>query len=116
MFARITTVLQTVVDRLKLKGKSLLPIVQGGMGVGVSAHRLAGTVASLGALGTISSVDLRRHHPDLMVKSGRSRANGLLDSKNLIALDSERTADKQLAGADANVGVQVLQGDLRSAQ
>ena len=35
------------------------PIVQGGMGVGVSAHRLAGTVAALGGVGTISSVDLR---------------------------------------------------------
>jgi nitronate monooxygenase len=44
----------------------LVPIVQGGMGVGISAHRLAGSVARLGALGTISSVDLRRHHVDLM--------------------------------------------------
>src|SRR3546814_15393349 len=89
MFARITTVLQTVVDRLKLKGKSLLPIVQGGMGVGVSAHRLAGTVASLGAMGTISSVDLRRHHPDLMIQTGRSRNKELIDSVNLVALDRE---------------------------
>ena len=51
---------------LHLAGRRLLPIVQGGMGVGVSAHRLAGSVAALGAMGTISSVDLRRHHPDLM--------------------------------------------------
>jgi len=51
---------------LVLGGRSLLPIVQGGMGVGVSAHRLAGTVAGLGAVGTISSIDLRRHHADLM--------------------------------------------------
>src|SRR3546814_19459391 len=89
MFARITTVLQTVVDRLKLKGKALLPIVQGGMGVGVSAHRLAGTVASLGAMGTISSVDLRRHHPDLMIQTGRSRNKALIDSVHLVALDRE---------------------------
>ncbi|HBJ67342.1 MAG TPA: 2-nitropropane dioxygenase, partial [Alcaligenes faecalis] len=51
---------------MSLKGKLLLPIVQGGMGVGISASRLAGTVAALGGLGTISSVDLRRHHEDLM--------------------------------------------------
>ncbi|HEY8710710.1 MAG TPA: hypothetical protein VIM34_22260, partial [Burkholderiaceae bacterium] len=51
---------------LHLGGRALLPIVQGGMGVGISAHRLAGTVAALGGMGTISSVDLRRHHPDLM--------------------------------------------------
>ncbi|MGZ5158464.1 MAG: nitronate monooxygenase, partial [Caldimonas sp.] len=47
--------------QLHLAGRDLLPIVQGGMGVGVSAHRLAGSVAALGAVGTISSVDLRRH-------------------------------------------------------
>ena len=27
---------------LTIRGRSLLPIIQGGMGVGVSAHRLAG--------------------------------------------------------------------------
>ena len=48
------------------KGDVLLPVVQGGMGVGVSAHRLAGAVAAAGGVGTLSSVDLRRHHPDLM--------------------------------------------------
>lgn len=53
---------------LTLAGRQLLPIVQGGMGVGVSAHRLAGSVAAQGAMGTISSVDLRRHHPDLMAQ------------------------------------------------
>ncbi|SEL86183.1 nitronate monooxygenase [Roseateles sp. YR242] len=54
---------------LQLAGRTLLPVVQGGMGVGVSAHRLAGSVAAQGAMGTISSVDLRRHHPDLMAQS-----------------------------------------------
>ena len=51
---------------LTIKGKTILPIVQGGMGVGVSAHRLAGAVAKIGGMGTISSIDLRRLHPDLM--------------------------------------------------
>jgi nitronate monooxygenase len=50
---------------LQLQGKTLLPVVQGGMGVGVSAGGLAGTVANLGAVGTISSVDLRRLHPQV---------------------------------------------------
>ena len=54
---------------LVIRGRTTLPIVQGGMGVGVSAHRLAGTVAGLGAVGTIASIDLRRHHPDLMAQS-----------------------------------------------
>ena len=43
---------------LRLRGETLLPLVQGGMGVGVSAHRLAGSVAALGGVGTISSVGM----------------------------------------------------------
>ena len=50
----------------KLKSRTLLPIVQGGMGVGISAHRLAGSVARRGAVGTIASIDLRHHHPHLL--------------------------------------------------
>ena len=56
---------------LVLRGRTLLPIVQGGMGIGVSAHRLAGHVASEGGIGTLSAVDLRRHHPDLMARTRR---------------------------------------------
>jgi len=79
---------------LRLAGRTLLPVVQGGMGVGVSASGLAGSVAALGAVGTLSSVDLRRHHPDLMeqtehldVKDPRSR--NLIDAANLEALRRE---------------------------
>ena len=54
----------------QLGGKVLLPVVQGGMGVGVSASTLAGTVARFGGVGTISSVDLRRRHADLMARTG----------------------------------------------
>ena len=54
---------------LLLAGRRLLPIVQGGMGVGVSAHRLAGSVTAAGGVGTIASVDLRHHHPDLLERT-----------------------------------------------
>ena len=80
-----TTLLQT----FKLRGRDLLPIVQGGMGVGISAHRLAGTVASCNAFGTISAVDLRRHHPDLMQATAKSRCAAEIDRANLTALDRE---------------------------
>lgn len=100
--------LQSALERLKLKGKSLLPIVQGGMGVGVSAHRLAGTVASLGAVGTISSVDLRRHHPDLMLQTGRSRNKALIDAVNLVALDREVNAAKKMAKGNGLVAVNIM--------
>lgn len=95
-------------EPLRIKGKTLLPIVQGGMGVGVSAHRLAGTVASLGALGTISSVDLRRHHPDLMAKTAHSRDRALIDSINLEALQREVRAALALSNGKGAVAVNVM--------
>lgn len=46
---------------LTIKGKRLaLPIVQGGMGVGVSLHPLSGAVAREGGLGVLSSAGLDR--------------------------------------------------------
>ncbi|GMV56636.1 MAG: 2-nitropropane dioxygenase [Betaproteobacteria bacterium] len=91
-----------------LRGRSLLPVVQGGMGVGVSAHRLAGTVAGCGALGTIASVDLRRLHPDLMATTGRSRDRARIEAANLEALSREVRAAKALAGGRGAVAVNVM--------
>jgi nitronate monooxygenase len=93
---------------LRIKGKSLLPIVQGGMGVGVSAHRLAGNVARLGALGTIASVDLRQHHPDLMERSSRGRDKEAINEVNLIALDREIRAAGQIAAGQGMIAVNVM--------
>ena len=92
---------------LVVRGRRLLPIVQGGMGVGVSAHRLAGTVASLDAVGTIASVDLRRHHPDLMRASAHSD-KATIDAANLVALDREIRAAKELANGRGMVAVNVM--------
>ena len=100
--------LQTAFSYLKLKGKSLLPIVQGGMGVGISAHRLAGSVARLGAVGTISSVDLRRHHKDLMARTGKSRDKELIDEVNLVALDREIKSAHALAEGKGMVAVNIM--------
>jgi nitronate monooxygenase len=93
---------------LRIKGKSLLPIVQGGMGVGISAHRLAGNVARLGGVGTIASVDLRRHHPDLMERSGRGRDKALINEVNLIAVDREVRAAKEIAAGQGMIAVNVM--------
>jgi nitronate monooxygenase len=84
------------------------PIVQGGMGVGVSAHRLAGTVALNGAVGTLSSVDLRRHHADLMAATGRCLDKPSIDSANLTALDREIVAAKKLAAGNGLIAVNVM--------
>lgn len=102
------TVSRTPFARLLLKGKSLLPIVQGGMGIGISAHRLAGAVAHLGAVGTISSVDLRRHHKDLMVQTGRSRDRDMINAANLVALDREIKAAKKIADGRGMIAVNVM--------
>jgi nitronate monooxygenase len=91
-----------------IRGKPLLPIVQGGMGVGVSAHRLAGSVARLGAIGTIASVDLRRLHPDLMERTGRSRDKSAINAANLEALDREVRAALGLAQGHGLLAVNVM--------
>lgn len=44
--------------------KSDIPVVQGGMGVGISGSSLAGTVASYGAVGIISGVQIGYKEPD----------------------------------------------------
>ena len=92
----------------KLRGQSLLPLVQGGMGVGISAHKLAGTVAHLGALGTISSVDLRHHHPDLLEQAKGCTDRVELDSINLIALDREIRMALKIAAGNGAIAVNVM--------
>ncbi|SNS48179.1 nitronate monooxygenase [Noviherbaspirillum humi] len=100
--------LQTPLKPLVIKGKPLLPIVQGGMGVGVSAHRLAGSVAGLGGVGTISSVDLRRHHADLMEQTEKSRDKARIDAANLVALDREIRKAKEIAHGRGMVAVNIM--------
>lgn len=95
-----------------LAGRELLPVVQGGMGVGVSAGRLAGTVAALGGIGTVSSVDLRRLHPDLWAQTsqreGEPDAGARIDAANLEALGREIAKARQLAGGRGLVAVNVM--------
>lgn len=93
---------------LKIRDHSLLPIVQGGMGVGISGHRLAGTVAREGAVGTIASVELRRLHPDLMERVGKARDHGAITATNLEALDREIQGARAIAGPGGFIAVNVM--------
>ncbi len=99
---------------LQLAGRRLLPIVQGGMGVGISAHRLAGSVAAENAVGTISSVDLRRHHPDLMEATSHQRvgvgeaAKAAINAANLDALGREIRAARTLSQGRGLLAVNVM--------
>jgi nitronate monooxygenase len=97
---------------LRLGERTLLPIVQGGMGIGVSAHRLAGAVAASGGMGTLSSVDLRRHHPDLME---RTRGLGVgptvkatIDEANLEALAREVHAAREASQGRGLIAMNVM--------
>ncbi len=97
---------------LTLAGRELIPVVQGGMGVGVSAGGLAGAVAREGGIGTVSSVDLRRLHPDLMEKTAAlpktPEAKPLIDAANLEALDREIRGAKAIAKGKGMVAVNVM--------
>ncbi|HMA09735.1 MAG TPA: nitronate monooxygenase family protein [Ramlibacter sp.] len=96
----------------RLGNKTLLPVVQGGMGVGISAGGLAGAVAGLGGIGTISSVDLRRHHPDLMARTAnvarQPDARARVDAANLEALDREIQRARTLSGGRGMVAVNIM--------
>ncbi len=97
---------------LRICGKTLLPIVQGDMGVGVSASGLASAVARLGGMGTISSVDLRRRHTDLMAQTAHldkePDARERINAANLHALDREIRTARQAARGQGWIAVNVM--------
>lgn len=97
---------------LQLAGRTLLPLVQGGMGIGVSAHRLAGSVAALGGVGTLSSVDLRRHHTDLMARTHDlppgEEAKQQINAANLEALRREIRAARELSQGRGLLAINIM--------
>ena len=93
---------------LQLGGREARPLVQGGMGIGVSAHRLAGAVAREGCVGTISSVDLRRLHPDLMRATERTRDKQAIEQANRTALEREIGAAREASGGRGAIAVNVM--------
>ena len=67
------------IRRKNLKGiklgnkESKYPIIQGGMGVGVSMHRLAGFVSKEGGIGIISTADIGYKEPEFKNNSKSCR-------------------------------------------
>ena len=83
-----------------LKDKELkVPIIQGGMGVGVSLSSLAGAVASCGGMGVISAAHAGYREPDFYTDTLRV---------NLRCLAQEIQKAKELAGGRGLVGVNVM--------
>ncbi|MCP2040418.1 nitronate monooxygenase [Neisseria sp. HSC-16F19] len=84
---------------LTIRNRELIPIVQGGMGVGISASSLSSAVARENGVGTIASVDLRHLHEDLLAQSKENPSQEKYDALNRIALDREiKTALAQSEG------------------
>ena len=85
---------------IKLGDKeSKYPIIQGGMGVGVSLHRLAGNVSKEGGIGIISTADIGYQEEDF--------ANNPNEA-NLRAIGKEIKKAREIAGEDKILGVNVM--------
>ena len=86
---RKDTIMADSTVQLRIGEHVLIPIVQGGMGIGISAHRLAGAVARENGFGTIASADLRQLHPDLLAESKVDPSEEKYNRLNHLALDRE---------------------------
>jgi len=99
--------IRTPFPLLKIRDRELLPVIQGGMGVGISGHRLAGAVAREGAVGTIASVDLRRLYPDIMQRLRKCNDPKVHSAANIEALDREIRTAHEIA-PDGFIAVNVM--------
>ena len=79
--------------------KSKYPIIQGGMGVGVSLHRLAGNVSKEGGIGIISTADIGYQEEDFNLKPKEA---------NLRAIGKEIKKAREIAGEDKILGVNIM--------
>lgn len=85
---------------MKIGNKELqVPIIQGGMGVGVSLGNLAGHVAKCGGLGVISSVNAGYREP---------RFGADPKGANFFALKKEIKKAKSIANGNGLIGVNIM--------
>lgn len=85
---------------LKIGNKeSKYPIIQGGMGVGVSLHRLAGNVSKEGGIGVMSAADIGYKEPDF-------DKNPMI--ANLRAIGSEIKKAREIAGEGKILGMNIM--------
>ena len=79
--------------------KSKYPIIQGGMGVGVSMHNLAGNVSKEGGIGIISTADIGYLEDDFEKAPMKA---------NLRAIGKEIKKAREIAGEDKIIGVNIM--------
>lgn len=93
------------------KKTARLPIIQGGMGIGVSRSRLAGAVAKAGGVGVISSAQIGYDEPDFEKD---------IQGCNLKAIEkhiklAKQQADRGLVGVNVMVALQHYADHVRAA-
>ena len=79
--------------------QSKYPIIQGGMGVGVSMHKLAGNVSKEGGIGIISTADIGYQEEDFAKNPMQA---------NLRAIGKEIKKAGEIAGEDKILGVNIM--------
>lgn len=79
--------------------QSKYPIIQGGMGVGVSMHKLAGSVSKEGGIGIISTADIGYKEEDFSKNPMQA---------NLRAIGKEIKMAREIAGEDKILGVNIM--------
>ncbi len=79
--------------------QSKYPIIQGGMGVGVSMHKLAGNVSKEGGIGIISTADIGYQEEDFNVNPLKA---------NLRAIGKEIKKARDIAGEKSILGVNIM--------
>ena len=90
---------------MKIGSHSLsLPLIQGGMGVGVSLSSLAGNVAKKGAMGVISTAQIGFKKPSFLKDTKKA---------NLEAIDEEIKRAKEISNNNGMVAVNVLPSPVR---
>ena len=79
--------------------ESKYPIIQGGMGVGVSMHNLAGNVSKEGGIGVISSADIGYKEEDFKTNPREA---------NIRAIGKEIKLAREIAGQDKIIAMNIM--------
>ena len=108
---------------LTLAGKPLaMPVLQGGMGVGVSLGGLAGAVAACGGMGCISTADTGYREPDFArdpyaanlraLKKEIAKAKEIANGAGLVAINAmvatQNYADAVRTAVEAGVDLSLI--------
>ena len=78
-----------------------LPIIQGGMGIGISRSNLAGAVAKEGGIGVISTAQIGFDEPDFETNTLKA---------NLCSLEKHIKKAKESSAGNGSVAITILRG------